>query len=667
MCGIYGRWNTTGEPVAAAAVQRATTLIRHRGPDDEGYLLVDTRRGEASHLGGDDTDDRLELPHIAYAAPATADLALGFRRLSIVDLSPLGHQPMCSPDGRYWLVFNGEIYNYRELREDLRGAGHSFRSDCDSEVILAAYATWGAACLERFNGMWAFAIWDMQRQELFLARDRFGVKPLHYADTPDGIIFGSEIKSLVGPHGVPFVPNERVLYEYLAFGRQPHAQGGETFFDGVRSVPPGWYMVVRREGIQRRRYYDLRERRPAPSGRPAADRIAEFRELLTDSVRLRMHADVPLGTCLSGGLDSSAIVALVSQQLGAGDRAGVATGQKTFSAVYHQEGRFNERRHVETMVAATGADAHYVVPAPERLAEEVEDLVRFQDEPFGSTSIYAQWCVMALARQQGVTVLLDGQGADEALAGYLPFDAHVADHLRAGRFATAISELRGARDVAGVPAATTFLRAVLWTLPPMARRLVSAARVRQNAGALTTEFAGAHAGDPPVVRPRDSLADHLHEQVEGNLPELLRYEDRNSMAFNLESRVPFVDYRLMEYCFAEADDLRIRNGWTKYMLRESMRDLLPESIGWRRDKVGFETPEGDWMRVLLRARWSEWSDDLASAAYVSPEALQAAVRQSLSGGPTDRLLWRMLNVELWMRAWRGRSREAKEDARPAVA
>lgn len=651
MCGIFGIWHRDGRRVDVDALDRASKLIRHRGPDDEGFLLVNTTSGGTRHAAGDDTYEHIAAPHVKRAADQPFDFGFAFRRLAIVDLSPLGHQPMASSDGRFWLMFNGEIYNYVEIRAELQSRGHTFRSTSDTEVVLAAYIEWREQCLQRFNGMWGIAVWDNTERTLFLARDRFGVKPLHYVDRDGTFAFSSEIKALVGTHTAAFRPNARAVYDYIAYGRQPSPQRGLTFYEGIRSLPPGHWLRVTRDSVREERFYDLRARTCEHDATSEEERVRAFRELLGDSVRLRLHADVPVGTCLSGGLDSSSIVVLTNGYLGEAGPRGTNARQKTFSAVYDEVARYNERAFVETVVSMTRAESHYVTPTAERLISEGDRLVWHQEEPFGSTSIFAQWCVMALARSAGVTVLLDGQGADEALGGYVPFDVHVAELVRRGHLPTAWRELMAARRVMGMPALATLLKAVLWTLPSAAHRAASRVRARGATSVLASEFAGQHAHAPAREGKRADLSGHLYDEVERNLPELLRYEDRNSMAFHIEARVPFVDYRVMEFCFARARELRVRDGWTKYLLRRAMSDSLPREIAWRRDKVGFETPEARWLPLFLRARRDEWRDGLLSAEFVDARAFHDHVDRAVAGQGTPRLLWRLVNLELWLRSW----------------
>ena len=652
MCGIYGCWSLHGAALDLGAVERATTLLRHRGPDDEGYYLSRTvdRRGIAA--GGCDTSPHLSMPRIGELAAERFDLALGFRRLSILDLSPAGHQPMGSADGRHWMVYNGEVYNFVELRTELEGLGHRFRSDCDTEVILAAYREWGTACFHRFNGMWALAIWDAAEGSLLLCRDRFGVKPLFYTLEDGRFAFASEIKALVGAHGIAFRPSERAVYDFLASAALPSPTAGDTFFEGVRALPPGCLLRVRPDGTALERYYAL-PLEEEPAGEPA--RVAEeYAELLADAVRLRLRSDVAVGSCLSGGVDSSSIVCLVNGFLraeGHADAVSVGDRQKAFSAVYHTEGRYNERPYIETVLAATGAEANFTFPTAKRLAADAARMVWHQDEPFLSTSIFAQWCVMAAARERGVTVLLDGQGADEALAGYRPYEIYVGELLRSFRLVRAAAELRALRGMGGVSGARVLAHALARQLPDALKAAGRRRHVHADSGALRPEFAGEH-GAAPLRASAATLNQALAEQLtETSLPHLLRYEDRNSMAFSVEARVPFVDYRLIEFAMRRTRGVRIRDGWTKWVLRRGMQGRVPGEILWRRDKVGFETPEAEWLRSWMRGHPETFADGAASGRYLDLPAVRRELGRVVEGGGSSRKLWRWINLELWLAAW----------------
>jgi asparagine synthase (glutamine-hydrolysing) len=653
MCGIYGRWALDGRPLAVQAVQAATTVLRHRGPDDEGFLLANLGSGAYVHAGGDDTPAEVAGPRIGTLHGGTFDLALGFRRLSILDLSPLGHQPMTCPRGRYTIVYNGEVYNYRELREELVRAGHRFRGGSDTEVVLAAYCEWGPACLSRFNGMWAFAVWDAREERLFLSRDRFGIKPLYYVSAAASFAFASEIKALVGRHGIPFRPDEGAVYRYLESAHLPGAQDGGTFFGGVAALPPAHFMVVDRAGVRTDRYYELPQDGCGEVAAPG-EVVRGYRDLFDDAVKLRLRSDVPVGSCLSGGVDSSAIVCTVTRLISQGLPAEqVGERQKTFSAVYHTEGRYNERAQVETVLAASGAERNFVFPTADGLRDDLPRLVWHQDEPFNSTSIYAQWCVMRAVRERGVTVLLDGQGADEMLAGYRPFDVFTADLIRRGELARALGAGLAIRQITGMAATPLLARALVRQLPNTYLAEVRRRRALRATHVMRSEFAAAHRAVPryaPVAR-------HMHAYLRGliqetSLPHLLRYEDRNTMAFSVEGRVPFLDYRLVEYSLKQAFRLCIHEGWTKWVLREAMRGQVPDPILWRRDKVGFETPEREWIGAWLAAAGAEYfGPDARSAPYLDGSRVRRKLAGFHSGAVDLRQAWRWINLEAWLRAF----------------
>lgn len=665
MCGISGIIASTLFP--SNLLRSMTDCIRHRGPDDEGFVYWNKSVDEPSLCGGHDTLAAVfnaELPYTPASNDghgATFNLGLGHRRLSILDLSPLGHQPMCTPDGRYWIVFNGEVYNYIELRAELENLGHSFISRTDTEVILAAYAQWGDSCLARFNGMWAFAIYDCQARTLFLARDRFGVKPLYYWTSPDGLFaFASEIKQFTVLPGWRAIMNGQRTYDYLVFGITDHTE--ETMFSGVYQLRPGHCVTLAIDDVSAlssgkslstRAWYALR---PRPFIGSFDDAAWEFRHLFEQSIALRLRADVPVGSCLSGGLDSSSIVCVLHEFL---RKQGVQSLQKTFSACSDVD-RFDERKWIDLVVGKTGVDAHYVYPALDRLFEESPSITWHQDEPFGSTSIYAQWCVFRLAAQNGVKVMLDGQGADEQLCGYHGFfGPRLATLLRSLRFHYLIHDAAGIHRLHGY--------SLVQLLKIMVPFLLSENRIQQlrrlggyahssptwlNVGRLQAE-----AIDPfQQLGARDGgITELSRSQLTGsNLQMLLHWEDRNSMAHSIESRVPFLDYRLVEFVLGLPDEFKIAGGMTKLVLREAMREVLPDQIRTRVDKIGFATPEEVWVRNIstdVFQRKIEESTQAAPSCF-NADAMMKEFESICNGKKNFSFLpWRIINFGEWTRIY----------------
>jgi len=650
MCGIAGIVSDRASNLRPIASM--TRALRHRGPDDEGMLLGAS--GAPFRLfRGSETRAHPELPAFAVEDGAATRVALGHRRLSIIDLSPAGWQPMLSSDGGSAIVFNGEIYNYVELREELRGLGRAFRTDSDTEVLLAAWAEWGSECLSRLNGMFAFAIHDSRRGLLFCARDRFGVKPFYYHHRDGLLAFASEIKALAHHPAVPIAPDDRVLSGFLIDGFLDEGEG--TFFRDIVSLPAGHFLEYRVEAreLSVRRWYDL----PAPA--EARDLSpAAFRGLLEDSVRLRMRSDVEVGTCLSGGLDSSAIVAIAARL-----RAGQVQrfGHSSFTVTYEDKG-FAEATHVDAVVARTGVASHRITPTARDFSGDFGAFLRAQDEPVPSLGMYSQYCVMKLAHREGVKVLLDGQGADEALAGYhYQFGPFLAETARTRGLAAMSGEIRDIHTVTGRP--RVFLAALAaYHALPLQGGVVRAARrmFRTHASvdprAFDTAFRGASGGgDSERHRPCPSLQmERRRDLVSTSIPALLRYEDRSSMAFGIEARLPFLDYRLVEAAIALPASALIRGGFTKRILRDAVSDLLPESVTWRRDKLGFPTPEkrllsesAPFVRDILRQ-----GGDLGGR--LRPDALRGLESKSDADLAATPGLVRLLTTALWLQRTRER-------------
>jgi asparagine synthase (glutamine-hydrolysing) len=613
VCGICGVV-ALGRPAETETVQAMAAALAHRGPDGSG----------------------------SFAAPG---VALGFRRLAIIDLSEAGNQPFASEDGRLQLIHNGEVYNYRELRPELEAKGHRFRTATDTEVVLAAYREWGERCVERFNGMWALAIWDADRERLVCSRDRFGVKPFYYRYEDGRFVFASEPKAFMADPGTRLRPNLRAVRDYLEQSYLDHTP--ETFFQGLLRLPPAHSLVLDREGLRLWRYWALE-----PGEAPAGDAAEAVRELFLDSVRLRLRSDVPVGTCLSGGIDSSAVAAGVAHLLRTERENAAAVGerQRTFTAYFEDRG-FDERPYARAVVDAAEAEPHWITFDGDTLVADLPRIVETQDEPFGSTSMCAQWYVMRAAREAGLTVMLDGQGGDEVFGGYRGHvGERLADLLAGGHVGALSAELAAFRPALGTrPLVSALARPFA---PERVQRLVRA-RARGSAALVHRDLgpsSEAHENGSPFPD-RLRRYQQLLLQRRG-LPELLRYEDRNSMAHSLEARVPLLDYRLVELAFSLPGGELIRGGRTKSVLRRALGDLLPPAVAGRTDKLGFVTPEGRWLRGPLG---DVAGDVFASRPFVERGWVAAgAARRRLErhrAGEVDAgfELWRALNLELWAR------------------
>lgn len=607
MCGICCEINFK-EPVSTTGVLDMMKLMKHRGPDDEGIFLNKEN-----------------------------SLALGFVRLSIIDLSSHAHQPMLSSDGRFVLIFNGEIYNYIELRTELIKQGYSFRSNSDSEVVLNAYIAWDEKCLDLFNGMFAFIIYDTKTSLFFSARDRFGVKPLYFSLQAHGLIFASEIPALLSALPQKPIVNEQAIYDFLVFNRTDQTEN--TFFENVKKLQHGHYMKIDliNNTVKMHRWYNLSSRLTNPFCSPN-----EFLELFSNSCGLRLRSDVPLGVCLSGGLDSSAIVSVLLK-----DHQLVAVN--TFSAVYGQN-EIGDESHFINLFRDQLENMHFITPNAESLAKDIDALTTTQGEPFPSTSIYAQYKLCELAKKN-VTVLLDGQGADEYLAGYHYFYGHYyKELLKKARYSRLASELY---YYLYTHKSFFALKSLLFFLLPSSTR--TKLKVERY-GYLLPEFEKRYRAwniISDTLYGSSSLQEALLNHFEFKMEHNLLWNDKNSMRFSLELREPMLDYRLVERTLATNMDMIINKGYTKAILREAMNGYLSEEIRMRKDKTGFETPEDQWFRTPYL---SELTRDIInnksfkSRGIIDYKAANALFNQHLNNKiNASKEIWKFVSLELWYR------------------
>lgn len=606
MCGICGNINFDSAPVKEELIREMMLKMKHRGPDDDGVFIHE-------------------------------DIGLGFVRLSIIDLSSDGHQPMISRDGRYVMVFNGEIFNYIELRNELKEKGIEFFTQTDSEVLMNSFIYWGEECLNHFNGMWAFVILDRLNRKIFGARDRHGIKPFYYYLNDKTFYFASEIPPILTVLKSKPEPNNQAIFDYLVFNRTDTSE--KTFFKNIKKLQHGCCFTIVNSEFKLRKWYNLRESLGSPFSDPE-----EYRELFSSAVGLRLRSDVPVGVCLSGGLDSSSITSVLLQDY-------KKTDLNTFSAVYGTGISGDESKFINLYTDQL-RNMYYTTPDAQELFNDLSEFISCHAEPIPSTSPYAQYKLMELAAKH-VVVTLDGQGADEAMAGYhYFFGFYFKDLFRHWKFAKLFSEMSQYilthRSVYGI-------KSFFYLLLPL--RMRTNTRIREK-GYLNEEFIkGIEKTDSVAgnLYSANNLKDALLDHFEYKLEHLLKWEDRNSMRFSIEARVPFLDYRLVEKVLSTPSKLIINKGMTKYLLRQAMKGTLPEDIRLRRDKIGFETPEDDWFRTPI---WKKEIFNILSSqqfkqrGYINSEKANRLFQKHLTGEINiSKEIWKWIHLEYWFRMY----------------
>ncbi len=608
MCGIAGFYGFRNDNL----IKEISKELEHRGPDGEGCFINE-------------------------------NVTLLSRRLAIIDVAG-GDQPIYNEDKSMVIVFVGEIYNYQSIRQELAKLGHTYYTKSDTEVIIHAYEQWGEKSFDRLNGMFTFALYDKKKNKLVLVRDHFGIKPLYYSFFDNKLIFSSEIIPILYSGLVKKKPNDKTIYRYLKY--RVHDDSKETFFEGIYRLMPGEMIVMENEKMIVKSYtklqQELQDLAASSSNKSLTENnVLRFKQELINSVKMRLISEVPVGTCLSGGLDSSTVVAITNKLLKAKVKEAESVGkiQNTFSAVFPGSNN-DEELYIDTLVHKVHqVQSHKAYPKPEDFFAEMSDFVRTQEEPTVSTGPYAQYKVMQIAHKK-VTVVLDGQGADEMMAGYLPYYfVYLRQLMNDRQYLKLVNETFNSRDV------------VFKYLINRITEIFGFKKTIKAENLLDNRFVRTYENEK-FMTSHDNLKKRLLEDIFTNsLQSLLRYEDRNAMHFSIEGRVPFLDFNLLRYLFALPDEAIIKKGWNKYILRQSVKDLLPENIRNRRNKIGFTTPEYEWFtRMKNRIYTIFLSESFANRKYFNQAEVLKAFQLFIEGKNDDTMLfWRLLNLELWLR------------------
>lgn len=664
MCGIAGFIAAEGNLLPNSIITQMVDLINHRGPDDEGFLFITKQRELLTAIGKNTPRNVKTEVSEKYSCITNekifgeySSMAFGHKRLSIIDLTPAGHQPMPYSNENYWIIFNGEIYNYKEIKRELINLGYVFHTKTDTEVILCAYVEWGEECLNKFVGMWAFVIFNRITNEIFFSRDRYGIKPLYYYFSPKGdFYFASEIKQFtILEDWKPRINGSRV-YDQLIYSFADHTD--ETMFSDVYQLPGGTFFKAKIDSVKpnsvgklvTQKWYSFQREQFNGSIMEAA---SVFRSLFEHAVSEHLEADVPVGTALSGGLDSSAIVCEVNRILMS---SGSESLQKTFSSCSKDE-RFSEKMWMDIVIDSTRVDSYFTYPELLDSMNLTSKMLWNQDEPFQSQSVFLGYNVFKLAKENNVTVLLNGQGADEYLGGYGQFTIpRYAELLKQMKLGKLIIDSKNQQKYNQISKSNLIINSIVHLLPIGFKNTLN--KFKNNSDSVKGIIDSKRLNIDPVhpynsipvsYRSVPEVSEHL--TFHSTLPKYLHWEDRNSMINSVEARVPFLDHRLVEFAFSLPDDYLEKDGITKRVMREAMHGLLPDRINYRKDKQGFLTPEEKWVREenpsLFRDRISD-AIDLANG-IIKPSALKYYDKVVAGELPFDYTYWRLILFSEWIK------------------
>lgn len=627
MCGIAGFiYKDENRSAEQSLIVKMTDAIAHRGPDAEGCFL-------------------------------DGNLAMGHRRLSIIDLSEDGNQPMFSHDGKYVIVFNGEIYNYIELRDELKENGAIFHNNTDTEVIIEAYRFWGEECVKHFNGMWSFALYNREKRMVFFSRDRFAVKPLYVLEREDVIAFASEAKAIIAAFPEENIPNYTMIYRLL--NGTPEDRDEHSYYQNIKIIPGSTCCKydIETKKFEKNKYWKVDEKEFRQKWIEGKNPVQTFKELIEDAVRIRMRADVPVGACLSGGLDSSAIVGICGKKFG--------LRMHTFSSIYSDK-ECNEKKYVDAVNEYNNTIPHLIYPEPEKtsLLEAFGKIIYHHDGPNFGASLYSQYSVMQ-GVYGNVKVVLDGQGADELFAGYIPYYGYrISDILNKNTLKSKLQAIKlmsiiteewpemfdNIQSDAVISAlGAKFYKKLYHKYGWLGKRVASVA----NYPLFTKEFLAKT--DRTILYKENDINGVLNirlckDVLRDSIPSLLHNEDGNSMAFSIESRIPFLDYRIVEFGLALGGEYKIRNEWTKWIIRKACKEYLPKQVVNRRNKMGFPAPFARWLRECdEKEEMKRMIYAFGDRNIVPKETIDVYYRQHMSG-EVDRnvILYKILVLEMWL-------------------
>lgn len=644
MCGISGFLDME-RGVDTATLMKMNQIIRHRGPDDEGYAFFSEK--QSLMAWGRDTDPawpRAGTPPVEQVDGAPFFLGLGHRRLSILDLSIQGHQPMTDETGSLFVAFNGEIFNYVELIQELREMGYAFHTTCDTEVLLNAYRAWGEACVTHFNGMWAFALWDSGKHRLFCSRDRLGVKPFHYYHQGNKLVFGSELKQLIQDDTLPRVMDEETLATNLIYGLSDYNE--RTLIQDMVMLPGGHNLLVEVDVPGRRiasfavkRYWKLET--DYYSQQPERGYAQLVGEEFSRSVRYRRRSDAKVGALLSGGLDSSCIVAEVCRQMKEERRS--PADFHTFTSCYRNAPQHDERSYAQLLAQSAGCTEHLVFPEPEDMARDYERLT-WHCEGITGFSVLALYKLLDEVNRQGIKVILNGQCGDETMFGYERYYAfYFADLVKRGKLRQALKEFRMASENSRLSKKQLAEYYAYFNFPVVRNRKKQALAKKY----LTPKVARTlnYPLLKPLLFPKSLRELQYYELTATQLTHILRFDDRIYMSHSIESRVPFVDYRFIETAAKIPPRYKIKNGYTKSLMREYMDGKMPNEVTWRKNKIGFSAPADQWVKKFPAGYVENLMRDARSAPYFQLDAIGALYRSK----PHDPMIASFIAVETFMR------------------